>query len=297
MEMKDNSAIHARFARTLALLRAIESYRPEGERLFDDRFSRQFVTGTWRFFLYPGIRQAQVALLEGSAPGFLGDFYCRTAAIDEALLRVLSTGIKQVVILGAGFDARAYRIAGIEQVRVYELDLAEPQRLKQSLVMKAMGDLPAHLSFIPIDFDRQDIESLLTEAGFDRGQKTFFIMEGVTQYITEGAVDRIFRQVSSAAADGSQIVFTYIHRGIIDGTARSYAEQKLLTAVGEMRMPWIFGFEPSGLAEYLRQRGLEMVEEVGAPEFQRRYLKPRGRELNIFKGERVVLAKVAGKAH
>lgn len=85
-----------------------------------------------------------------------------------------------------------------------------------------VGELPSHVTFIPIDFDRQDLVSVMTAAGFHSRLKTFFIWEGVTQYITEEAVDRTFRDMSGAAAGGSEVVFTYIHRGIIDGTARTH---------------------------------------------------------------------------
>jgi O-methyltransferase involved in polyketide biosynthesis len=99
--------------------------------------------------------------------------------------------------------------------------------------------------------------------------------------------------MSGAAAAGSKIVFSYIQQEVIDGTARSDPEQMLASAAGQAKMPpWIFGFVPSGLAEYLSQRGLELVAEVGAPYFQARYLKPCGRQMNIFEGERVALARI-----
>lgn len=238
------------------------------------------------------LRQTIVALIEANIPGYVGGLYCRTLYIDDALKNALAAGIKQVVILGAGFDARAYRIPDIQQVHIFELDLPNPQRLKQTFVKNILGELPAHVSFVPIDFDRQDINGLMTAVGFQKRVKTFFICEGVTQYINENAVNRIFRFISSAVAGGSEIVFTYIRQDIIDGTARKYEDQKMMIAVGESSTPWIFGFTPSKLVEYLEQRGFKLVEDVGATDFQASYLKPRGRELCIYKGERVALARI-----
>jgi methyltransferase (TIGR00027 family) len=290
--MKQDSATTSVPALRLAFLRAIESYRREQERLFNDRFSRDLMPGLWKVFLLPGLRHAIVGLTERVGPGFIGSLYCRTRYIDDALCDALKAGIAQVVILGAGFDARAYRIINIERVHVFELDLPKTQRLKQKLLEKVVGKLPAHVSFAPIDFDRQDIEEVITAAGFRKGLKTFFIWEGVTQYLAAEAVDKTFRYMSAGAAQGSEIVFTYIHQGIIDGTARSEADQKLVSSALRGRTPWIFGIAPSELAEYLTQRGLELVEEVWAPEFRTRYLKPHGRQMNIFEGERVVLARI-----
>jgi methyltransferase (TIGR00027 family) len=290
--MKQDNAATEVPALRLAFLRAVESYHREQERLFNDRFSRSLMPGLWKVFLLPGLRHAIVGLTERVGPGFIGSLYCRTRYIDDALCGALKAGFAQVVILGAGFDARAYRISNIERVHVFELDLPATQRLKQKLLEKVVGKLPAHVSFAPIDFDRQDIEEVMTAAGFRKGLKTFFIWEGVTQYLAAEAVDKTFRYMCGAAAGGSEIVFTYIHQGIIDGTTRSKADQKLVSSALRGGTPWIFGLAPSELVDYLTQRGLELVEEVWAPDFRTRYLKPHGRQINIFEGERVVLARI-----
>ena len=292
--MKEDNATTLPPALNLAFLRAVESYRPEQERLFDDQFSRNLLSGVWKVFLLPGIRHAMVALTELVSPGVAGNLYCRTCYIDDALRDALGRGISQVVILGAGFDARAYRIANIEQAHVFELDLPATQQMKRTLVEKVAGELPAHVSFVPIDFGRQDIEDVMTAAGFRGDLKAFFIWEGVTQYLTAEAVDRTFRYVSSAAAGGSEVVFTYVHQGIIDGTARSKVDQRIMSSIQRRGTPWIFGLAPSTVAEYLTQRGLKLVEEVWAPDFRTRYLNPRGRQMTLYEGERVVLARTVG---
>jgi methyltransferase (TIGR00027 family) len=250
---------------------------------------------SWKISLLPGIRHAIVTFTEQFAPGIMGSLYCRTRYIDYILCYTLRAGLDQLVILGAGFDARAYRLPGIEQTHVFEVDLPEVQRLKQTFVAKKFGHLPAHVTFVPIDFDHQNLDEVMTTAGFRQGLQTFFIWEAVTQYLTADAVDRTFRYMAGAAAAGSKIVFTYIEQGIIDGTARSTPEQMLVSAASQAETPpWIFGFAPSRLAEYLSQRGLELVAEVGALDFQARYLKPCGRQMNIFEGERVALTRIVG---
>ena len=208
--MKQESATTEVPALRLAFLRAVESYHREQERLFDDRFSRGLMPGLWKVFLLPGLRHAIVALTERVGPGFIGSLYCRTRYIDDALCNALGAGIAQVVILGAGFDARAYRISSMERVHVFELDLPATQRLKQKLLEKVVGKLPPHVSLVPIDFARQDIEGVITAAGFRKGIKTFFIWEGVTQYLAAEAVDKTFRYMCGAASEGNEIVFTYI---------------------------------------------------------------------------------------
>ena len=275
----------------MALLRAIEAARPETERLFDDPISRRLVPGIWRAFLLPGLGDLLVALTEKRGPGALGNLYCRTRYIDDALRRALAGGLEQVVILGAGFDCRAYRIPGIERTRVFEVDLPAPQHLKQERLQVAFGKLPVHVTFIPIDFNRQNLNGELAAAGFRTNARTFFVWEGVTQYITAEAVDLTFRYVARAGASGSEIAFTYIHRGIIDGYARSELDETLMSLARQGGSPWIFGLDPAELPPYLDRRGLALVEEVWAPDYRQRYLEPIGRQIDIFDGEHVVLAR------
>ena len=82
----------------------------------------------------PGLRNLVLTLRENRMPGSLGGFLCRGRYIDDVLKKLLVEGLDQVVLLGAGFDSRAYRIAGIEQVHVYEVDLPEARKLKKRTV-------------------------------------------------------------------------------------------------------------------------------------------------------------------
>lgn len=290
--MKDNSSVHTRFAMTLALLRAMEAYRPEQERLFDDRFSRGFLPGWWVIYLLPGLRNAHMISIESSAPGFIGGLYGRTAYIDQCLCAALERGCGQVVILGAGFDARAYRIPGIQEKRVFELDLPEAQHTKQARLVKVLGALPAHVTFVPIDFDRQELDGALTEAGWRAGLRSFFIWEGVTQYIQPAAVERTLATIGSMASSGSELVFTYAPRGVVDGTKRTRADQKIVSGANQIGMPWVTGLAPEELGDYLREKGFDLIEQVGAAEYQTRFIKPRQRYLKVFKTERTALAAV-----
>jgi methyltransferase (TIGR00027 family) len=293
MEGRSKIRKTVRTAEKVAFLRAIEAYQPERERLFDDRVSRELIPSSWKISLLPGVRHAIVTFTEQFAPGVMGSLYCRTRYIDYVLCYTLRAGLDQLVILGAGFDSRAYRLPDLERIRVFEVDLPDVQCVKRTAVAKKFGQLPAHVTYVPIDFDHQNLDEAMTTAGFRRDRRTCFIWEGVTQYLTADAVDRMFRYVAGAAATGSKIVFTYIEQKIINRTARSTPQQMLVSAANQDEMPpWIFGLEPSRLAEYLGQRGLELVSDVGASDFQARYLKPCGRQMSLFEGERVALARI-----
>jgi methyltransferase (TIGR00027 family) len=278
-----------------AALRAIESYRHKKDRLFEDRLARGFLKPFWRGIVelmrLPLIGTALLAIRERQVPGTIGGIICRTRYIDDALNDALTEHLDQVVILGAGFDTRAYRIPGIDETRVFEVDHPTTQAWKQTCLNRMFGTFPPHVVFVPIDFDQQDLAVEMEAAGFRTGAQTFYIWEGVTQYITAEAVDATVRYVATAAP-GSRIVFTYIQHGVIDG--RLEGAQQWVPMTRRYGTPWIFGLDPEELAQYLSARGLDLVEQVGASEYQERYLNPLGRHIAVFNIEKTALAQVAG---
>jgi methyltransferase (TIGR00027 family) len=275
--------------------RVIELYYPEDKRLFDDRFALKLLPFGWRVFLrlayLPGLRSVLLSLRERRMPGTLGAILCRTRYVDDVLKRSLEEGIEQLVILGAGFDSRAYRIAGMKKVQVFEVDLPGTRKLKQIRIEKVLGAVPENVTLIGMNFDQQDLSDILRAAGFQEGKRTLFIWEGVTQYLTAEAVDDTLEFVSGVSGDEGAIVFTYVRRGIIDGTARPEWFRPFLSFAEKAGSPFIFGIDPVELEQYLSDRGLKLIDDVGAAEYKDLYLEKLGREMNVFDGERVACAK------
>jgi methyltransferase (TIGR00027 family) len=281
--------------------RVIERYQPEGERLFDDPLAYQLLPFRWRAVLrllyLPGLRDLVLLLRERRMPGTLGSILCRTRYIDDVLRRSLAGGLDQVVILGAGLDSRAYRIRGMDRVRVFEVDLPGAQELKQRRVESVLGAVPDKVTLIGMDFDQEDLDGVLGAAGFETGRRTLFIWEGVTQYLTAEAVDRTLWFASGVSGDGSAIVLTYVRRGLVKGTEGPEWFGQFRSLARKVGSPLLFGLDPIELEPFLADRGFRLVEDVGATEYQDRYLKPLDREMNLFDGERAAFAKVQANGH
>jgi methyltransferase (TIGR00027 family) len=285
-------------AQGAAALRAIETYRSKRDRLFEDPLAHGFLEKpAWRvilkLFRFSIFRNALLKTRERQFPGVIGGLLCRTRFIDDTLSHAIASGVDQVVILGAGFDSRAYRIPGIDHTQVFEVDHPATQAWKQVRLKKMLGVLPPHVRFVAIDFNQQTLSNGLVAENFRKDARTFFIWEGVTQYITPEAVDATFRAVSQFSAIGSEIVFTYIHRGVLDGSLNFQGIQRAIAMARRQDEPWIFGFEPAKIDQYMITRGLTIVDHVGASEYTERYLKPLGRHMAVFQVERVVLAKIS----
>ena len=279
-----------------AATRVVEMYFPEDQRLFNDPFALKLLPFGWqvvfRMAYVPGLRHAVLALRERRMPGTLGAILCRTRYIDDVLRKSLAEGLEQLVILGAGFDTRAYRIDGMDQIQVFEIDLPGTRDMKEIRLEKVLGAVPENVTLIGMDFDQQNLDDILSATDFNKAKKTLFIWEGVTQYITAEAVDKTFKFISGVSVLGSAIIFTYVRKAVIDGTDRPEWFEPFLSFARMVGSPMIFGFNQFDLEQYLSDRGFMLISDVGADEFQELYLKPLHRELSVIDLERVALAKV-----
>ena len=141
----------------------------------------------------------------------------RTLYIDRIIRRVLGD-MDQFVLLGAGYDTRAYGEFKRDGTAVFELDQTHNQELKVTSLGNAGIDA-AHVTFVPVDFSRDDIFEKLQTAGYDTAKKTTFLWEGVTLYLAEEDVRKTLRDVREHAAPGSVVVADfYAERSIRMGS-------------------------------------------------------------------------------
>jgi methyltransferase (TIGR00027 family) len=237
------------------------------------------------------IRDYTIKRTDAIMQGIYGAQICRTRYIDDAVQSALSQGIRQLVILGAGFDTRAYRLAGMEHVKVFEVDLPSVQEDKKKKLQKHFGQLPEHVTFVPIDFDSQGLEEVLPRAAFDPSTTAVFVWEGVTQYISEEAVRRTLAFVGKSAP-GSILIFTYVLKSIIERRSNISGADRMMDYAAKNNIPWIFGLEPSSIPSFLKPFHLNPTADIGNADYQARYLKPLGRTLVVSESERIVQAIV-----
>jgi methyltransferase (TIGR00027 family) len=259
----------------MALFRALESTGPagpKGTRLFDDpyavRFLRPSLRGLVRASRHRPGRAVVLGTLDRLWPGARASGVARTRFIDDALVTASREDeLEQVVLLGAGFDCRAQRLPLGSDPIYLEVDRPDTQESKR----RRLGHAGGRVRYVPCDFEAGSLAASLESAGFESNRSTFVVWEGVTNYLSSEAVDDVLDTVRGIAP-GSVLLFTYVDE------------------------PWTFGLDPSGLADFLKQRGLARVCDESAVDYRARYLGSGGRDLRGYEFYRAAIAKVCDAA-
>ena len=245
----------------VAVARAIGAKNPDPEFRNPDHFAIKFLGPRERAILpdYPMDAldlDFDEAIKRIPNPANVTALVARTRAYDAALDDALRSGVRQVVVLGAGFDSRGHRFESrLRGVRFFEVDQGPTQDYKKRRVQEILGKLPGHVRYVSMDFTKDSLLEQLTKAGYSPREKTFFLWEGVVHYIPESAVASTLHFVRDHSAPGSTIAFDYplSRHTLVNNPASMYARW------GE---PWIFGFPGKGAADFVQRAGLEVVSDM-----------------------------------
>ncbi|MBI2855689.1 MAG: SAM-dependent methyltransferase [Chloroflexi bacterium] len=229
-----------------------------------------------KFYLlsqFPPLVEMVLRSVQKRLPGAYYFHIARTKHIDSVLKERLEEGIDQLVILGAGYDSRPYQFRDLlEGVKVFEVDHPGTQARKRKGVIKLLGSLPHWVTFVPVDFNVERLESKLPPSGYDPSKKTFFIWEGVSMYISPEAVNETLAFVRDRSAPGSSIILEYIYRSVVEGTCDYYGAREAAKYVAKSSESYVFGIEEGTAKEFLGQRGLELVSDFGPEQMEKTYL-------------------------
>jgi methyltransferase (TIGR00027 family) len=252
--------------------RAIAAQHPDPRLRNADRYAARLCGAT----LLPRDYEAARGVIDDNPEAFAAYFYvnARTRYIDHQLRRAARRGVEQVVILGAGFDSRAYRFHGPHpRITFFEVDLPATIRAKEQAVSKMLGAAPGYVRYVPVDFDRQALESELPRAGYDAKRRTLFVLEGVTMYVGKAGIGATFDFMARRAPRGSLVVFDYILRRVAEGDyAGLYAASGAAKGVARLGEPFVTGWTPAEAAAFAGRHGLAVREDLDAAALERGYL-------------------------
>jgi len=135
----------------------------------------------------------------------------RAGCIDEYVAyRVRATGeFRQVVLLGAGLDTRAARLAH-RDVTFYEVDHPASQAYKRSRVRDLHGYPEDAAKYVPCDFEVDDPIAMLADAGFRPEAPALFVLEGVVHYLKDAVIRRLLLPIATQCSPKSTVIFDYL---------------------------------------------------------------------------------------
>lgn len=266
----------SRTAQYMALFRALETTRPSGKRLFNDPYAISFLSGglkrATQLSRLSFVRNMVERIIHRKIPGALSSGLARTRYIDDLLQYAVGNGIQQVIILGAGFDTRGLRLGFLRNIPVIEIDHPNTSAYKVKVLKNSFNKLPDHVRYHQLDFNKESLDDMLSWNPIDLTLTTAIVWEGVTNYLTAAAVESVFRFVSRFAG-GSYIIFTYVHRQVLEHPYTFFGGEQLLSDLDKLEERWTFGFRPEELKDYLNNFNWALLEDKGAVEYRRKYLR------------------------
>lgn len=195
----------------------------------------------------------------------------RSRFAEDSLGAAVSRGVRQAVVLGAGFDTFALRNPYSDLgLRVFEVDHPATQAWKRRRLSEVGLAVPASLTFAAIDFERDDLGRGLRDAGFDPDRPAFFIWLGVVPYLAKAAIAATLRYIASVPA--SEVVFDYSEPLENYPPERRAAVVALAAYTAELGEPWLSHFDPREIAQELRGYGFADLEDLDTPQMAVRYL-------------------------
>ena len=260
-----------------AALRRTLAHKEFGDEKFGpDYLAEKFLPPYFRFFLrFKKIQANTKEKLNEALPGLTEYMIARTAYFDGLFVDALENEFPQIVLMGAGYDTRAYRFAKLNRgTKLFELDIAPTQNQKKIYLKKARIEIPKNVKLVPIDFNQESLGDVLEKAGFDLQEKTLFIWEGVTYYLDAESVDATLNFVSGSAHSESVIAFDYTLSLSDENLSSYYGAKEFAQTMREHHAAeeLTFSIEDGKIESFLEKRNLKMIEHLDNVEIEKKFL-------------------------
>jgi len=259
-----------------ALRRTIAHKEFRNEKFGPDDLAEYFLPPHFRFFLrFTKIRENTKNKLNDALPGLNEYMIARTAYFDRLFVDALDNEIRQIVLLGAGYDTRAYRFNQSNRgTKIFELDITPTQDRKKKCLKKARIDIPQHVRFVPINFKEESLKDVLEKAGYEDQVKTLFLWEGVSYYLDAESVDVTLDFVSHTSHQESAIAFDYTISLSEENLNDYYGVREFAQTMKEHHAneELMFSIDEGKIESYLEQRGLKKLDHLDNGEIERTFL-------------------------
>lgn len=270
LENKVNRENPSKMAEGIAMQRFGESKKPEDERICYDPYAVHFISSKIIEFgmKYPEEAKAAIENTERLFPGLSNSIMARVRYFDDFVKRSIEEGLEQLVILGAGYDTRAYRIKELENVKVFEIDHPNTQSFKIEKLKEIFGSTPGHVVYVPVDFETEKLGRKLLNNGYDKSKKTLFVMEGLVMYIPPKAVAEILIFIVENSGKGNAVIFDYYPESVVDGTCKLEIGTDIRNHLIQIGEPLQFGIKEAEIEDFLMQFGFSKIQNITSEDYK-----------------------------
>ena len=291
-------------AQGVAKVRHYESLIPPEQRLYHDPYAESMYDGSIVQSIMGSTNIDRVYGLFGMT-GIYEVVSVRTKWLDEEIMLGTKPELsaKQLIILGAGYDTRGFRLDFPDEFVVYEVDQPEVQVKKLAKLNRVQqkeedgriaSRMNSKVQFVSVNFNQDSLqEQLKSHAGFQTNQPTIVTLEGVSQYIPKSSTAQTLKDIKDIVAPGSILLITYVDQSVLENP--DWVSRTIMAMSHLAGEPWISGFSPTEFADFLQECGYQVVSDTTIYDCNSKYLEPVQRKLadkHLFLMERFVVAKV-----
>jgi methyltransferase (TIGR00027 family) len=284
----------SRTAQHNAVFRTVESSLPAGARLFEDPMAKHFLgwplSAVRPLCRMPGGSQLACRIIDGRWPGVRTSVAARTRLIDDTVGAFDDEHLGQLVVLGAGFDTRAYRLPRLRSIPVFEVDHPDTQAAKRDVLGRILPEMPDNVTFVGVDFATGSVAESLSRAAYSPHVPTVILWEGVTNYLTAQAFFTTLDWCAQAAPQG-MLLFTYVHADVLRSPEVFAGARQLHATLDKAGERFTFGMDPTEMKDHLAERSMQLEWDLGCAEYRERYYGGRAAAMVGHEFYRVALAR------
>lgn len=248
-------------AMIMASLRALSNYEEEESLRTNDTIAEYFLPKERSSLLTAKSEREKIKAL--IPKGLYEYVISRTKYIDRVLLDAVKNDTVQIVILGAGYDSRPYRLKNLlGNTKIFEVDAKPTQEQKISLLHKCGIEISKNITYVAVDFEKEELFKKIYESGYDAQEKTLFIWEGVTFYLPETTVIEMLKRIKENTIVGSKVCFDF----------QTIANKSDLIKTGIKEEEIKFGIQTGKIESFVSKNGYTIVEHINSTDMEIEFL-------------------------
>lgn len=279
--MQKNTASET--AEGVAAYRAIESKQPESHRVIYDPYAHIFLGDKWgKMVSSPFLNWLGMLYGKIKFPGFYASVIARVRFINECVKECFPDDFKQLVILGAGYDMSAFCFQDIlSNAHVFEVDHPITQEHKMSKINERVKTVPDNITYVPINFESDDLKEVLIKAGYQPSLKTLFIWEGVVYYLEKETIQQTLNFIVDNSAQGSKVAFDYLPPEVVEGTSNDRLGKEIYHLVQKIGEPYKFGISTDDVDDFLKDLRFTNVRKCSSSEIRDSYFNDKRKKSKV----------------